>query len=451
MCKATRLGSLLLALAACASAGDRYLLRTHAGKIDAVVERHGLAIIRDLRGSGRGLAAVELPRGLDPSALSADPDVENVELDRALRLPERSSRSSVASRYQAATFGSARLVDFYGVQARDMYVNQAAGNVVNVRIARMFNFLGAGTVAILDTGVAEDHPVLASSLVAGWDFVHNKTGGSEWSDLDQSTTAILDQSTTAILDQSTTAILDQSTTAILDTARVVVLNQSTTAILDQSTTAILDKSDLPPAFGHGTMVAGIVHLVAPKAKIMPVKVFGGDGTATVSTIVQGIYWAVDNGADVLNMSFSAADPSQEMQNAIQYAVDRGVICVASVGNDGEQTNVYPAGYAAIGVGSTDNLLRRSSFSNYGNSTDLAAPGEGIVTLYPGNHYAAGWGTSFSAPFVAGGAALVVQLGTGANESQAARALSQAVWIGQGLGAGELDLLQAGLYALIHSR
>jgi subtilisin family serine protease len=98
----------------------------------------------------------------------------------------------------------------------------------------------------------------------------------------------------------------------------------------------------------------------------------------------------------------------------------------------------------MGIGSTNNQDVRSTFSNYGDAlVSLAAPGEGLVTFYPGNNYAAGWGTSFSTPLVAGGAALLVQMsGASINESQAWHALSQAVDVGQGLGAGRLDLVQA---------
>ena len=115
--------------------------------------------------------------------------------------------------------------------------------------------------------------------------------------------------------------------------------------------------------------------------------------------------------------------------------------------------VYPAGYHSevIAVASTNNQNIRSTFSNYGNSlVDVAAPGEGDVTLYPGNNYAEGSGTSFSAPLVAGGAALLVQLGGNhINAAQADQAVSQAIPTGQGLGAGELDLFQACLYELFH--
>jgi subtilisin family serine protease len=273
-----------------------------------------------------------------------------------------------------------------------------------------------------------NHPVIARSLVSGYDFTRNISGGSEMADVDQSTTAILDQSTTAILDKK----------------YAMVLNQSTTAILDQSTTAILDRHRPPSAFGHGTMVAGLIHLVAPTARLMPVKVFEGDGTSSLSDILAGIYWAVDHGADVINMSFSSTQSSQELVRAINYANSQGVICVASVGNHGKQIMVYPAGYEhVIGVASTNNRDIRSTFSDYGNNVvTLAAPGEAVVTIYPGKNYAEGWGTSFSAPLVAGGAALLVQLNYRINESQAEHTLSQTVPIGQGLGAGRLDLLQA---------
>jgi subtilisin family serine protease len=275
--------------------------------------------------------------------------------------------------------------------------------------------------------------------VAGWDFTRNIANGSEMADVDQ----------------STDSILDQSTDSILDHMAALVLNQSTTAILDQSTDSILDhvRSKLPSAFGHGTMVAGLIHLVAPAAKLMPVKVFTGAGTATLSNIVSGIHWAVDHGADVINMSFSSTQSSPELHAAIAYANSKGVICVASAGNDGEQNPpVFPAGYQSqiIAVASTNNQDIRSTFSNYGNTlVDVAAPGEGVVTLYPGNNYAEGWGTSFSAPLVTGGAALLVQLGKNITVVQADQAISQAIPTGQGLGAGELDLFQACLYQLLH--
>src|SRR5207248_8166948 len=97
----------------------------------------------------------------------------------------------------------------------------------------------------------------------------------------------------------------------------------------------------------------------------------------------------------------------------------------------------------MGVASTSDQDTRSSFSNYGDEIVwVAAPGEAIVTTYPFSTYAAGWGTSFSAPFVSGGSSLLLNKQANTNESQAARAVAHAVPIGPDMGNGRLDLVQA---------
>jgi subtilisin family serine protease len=97
----------------------------------------------------------------------------------------------------------------------------------------------------------------------------------------------------------------------------------------------------------------------------------------------------------------------------------------------------------MGVASTSDLDTRSSFSNYGNQVVwVAAPGEGIVTTYPFSTYAAGWGTSFSTPFVSGGAALLLNVKPGTNESNAAADVAHAVYVGPDMGHGRLDLVRA---------
>ena len=446
-----RTGLLVVAILLRASAQDRYLVRAPGSEIGNIAARHNLTIIRSFEGSAGNLHLMAAPAGADVKRtikdLQADASVQGVEPDVPVSLPEWSAGAPLRQLGlpDPAPISDHTLVKYYGTSAWDAYVNQPAAFVIKVAQAHIFA-TGAGTVAFLDTGVDVGNLVIANSLVAGYDFTRNIAGGSEMADIDQSTTSILDQSTTSILDQSTTSILDQKGT--------LVLNQSTTSILDQSTTSILDRSKLPSAFGHGTMVAGLIHLVAPAAKLMPVKVFSSNGTSTLSNVVNGIYWAVDHGANVISMSFNSTQSSSELKNAINYANSHGLICVASVGNDGTQNpSVFPAGYLSqvIGVASTNNSDIRSTFSNYGNTlVDVAAPGEGDVTLYPGNNYAEGWGTSFSAPLVAGGAALLVQLGGNhINVAQATQAILQAIPTGQGLGAGEVDLFQACLYELIH--
>jgi subtilisin family serine protease len=432
-----RITLLTAALVSCASAGDQFLLRTPSGKVGEFVSRHKLSIVRALQGSGRDLFVVKLPAGANAGALASDPASQGVESDGAVTLPELAAGVRLpASANSLSNLGRPTAVSFYGAQALGAYVNQPAMLTIQLAGARVFSS-GGGIVAILDTGVDTNHPVLKNSLVPGYDFTRNQTGGSEMLDLYQSTTAVLD--------------MLQSTTSVLDKSKFLVLNQSTTAILDVPTSMILDGAHLPSAFGHGTMVAGLVHLVAPNAKIMPIKVFTGDGVSSISQVVDGIYYAVDHGAKVINMSFSSEASSPELMKAVDYAKAKGVVCISSVGNSGSKNKTYPAADGdVIGVGSTNNLMVRSPFSNYGNSlVSLAAPGEGVITLYPGNNYAAAWGTSFSTPLVSGGAALLVAQGSSFDQARAEKALTQAIPIGQELGSGELDLFLACLYQALH--
>jgi subtilisin family serine protease len=187
------------------------------------------------------------------------------------------------------------------------------------------------------------------------------------------------------------------------------------------------------------MTAGIVHLVAPTAKIMPLKAFSADGSGYVSNIIQAVYYASQHNVQVISMSFSFSPSSNEMAKAIRYANAQGIICVASAGNDGEEELVYPAALSGVmGVASTTDYDTRSSFSNYGSDVWVAAPGEGIISTYPYGTYSAGWGTSFSAPFVAGTAALLVDASPGANQKSAAAAIANAKWISSDMGNGRLD-------------
>jgi subtilisin family serine protease len=143
------------------------------------------------------------------------------------------------------------------------------------------------------------------------------------------------------------------------------------------------------------------------------------------------------------MSFDFEAPSTEMASAIRYATDKGIICVASSGNDGQDKVVYPAGLSGVmGVASTSNYDTRSTFSNYGSDVWVAAPGEGIVTTYPYGSYSAGSGTSFSAPLVSGTAALLVELTPGLNQQAAAAAIAHAVPLSRDMGNGRLDIYQA---------
>jgi subtilisin family serine protease len=222
------------------------------------------------------------------------------------------------------------------------------------------------------------------------------------------------------------------------------------AILDSDTASALAGAPIPNDFGHGTMVAGLIHLVAPTAKIMPLKAFHADGSANTSDIVRAIYFAADNGASVINMSFGLPEMSDALMRAVNYATRKGVICIASAGNDGQNALVYPAAFGnVIGVASVGQQNQQSNFSNFGFDVSIAAPGEALVTTYPGNHYAVVWGTSFSSAIVAGAAIdmlsivdphIAPQLRVGDIQ----RAMSKANPCGSNgsLGAGCLDFDQA---------
>ncbi len=313
-------------------------------------------------------------------------------------------------------------IPYYGAAVWDGYANQPAAQIVSVQQAQStFNVSGAGVVAMIDTGVDTQHPALVPVLVPGYNFINDTPSGSDTGSLDQSSAALLDG----------------------DDPEPTYLNGTTIAVLSQSSAALLDQPGNAD-FGHGTMTAGIVHLVAPAAKIMPLVAFSDNGTGYLSNIIQATYYAVENGAKVISMSFSFTSPSTEMTQAIRTANRQGVICVASAGNNGADVVVYPAGIAGVmGVASTSDLDTRSSFSNYGSDVWVAAPGEAIVSTYPYGTYSASWGTSFSAPFVSGTAALLVQVSPKVNQQTAASAIANAVPLSSsGMGYGELDVYQA---------
>ncbi|MEV4279493.1 S8 family serine peptidase [Actinoplanes xinjiangensis] len=177
--------------------------------------------------------------------------------------------------------------------------------------------------------------------------------------------------------------------------------------------------------GHGTHVAGTVAAVtgngegiagvAPDARILPVKVLDADGTGWTSDTAEGIVWAVDNGAQVINLSLGADSSTEAEEAAVAYAVENGVTVVAAAGNEREvgSPTSYPAAYdGVIAVAATDADDEIAEYSNRGDYVDVAAPGSGILSTYPadlsedGSEYAELDGTSMAAPHVAAVAALI---------------------------------------------
>ena len=310
-----------------------------------------------------------------------------------------------------------RLVFYYGTYVRRGYLEQRAASLTRVPEARGVATGSGITIAVIDTGIDAFHPALAGALLPGYNFLADSSDVSENALLPPSASDWEDREEEEDSDEDLVAVqVNQSTVALLDQSTVALLDQSTVALLDQSTVALLDGGQLPPAYGHATAVAGILRLVAPGSRIMPLQVFDSSGQGDVYNIVRAIRYAVRHGARVINMSFGLPKDNKALSEAIQYAKSRGVYCAGAVGNDSADIEQYPAKYSSVsGVTATDMKDLAASFSNYGKSADVAAPGVGIITAFPGGTYALVSGTSFSTPFLAGGGALAFSVKPGLDQ------------------------------------
>jgi serine protease len=172
--------------------------------------------------------------------------------------------------------------------------------------------------------------------------------------------------------------------------------------------------------GHGTMVAGIASAItnnslgvagaAWRGGIIPVKVLDANGNGTDANVADGIKWAADHGAKVINLSLGGPDDSPVLSAAVDYATGKNILVVAAAGNNGNSDPEYPAAYpSVVAVAASDATGNFAWFSSYGWWVDLVAPGINITSTYKatGNHqaYAIGSGTSFAAPLVSGVALL----------------------------------------------
>lgn len=301
------------------------------------------------------------------AALSLEPDVMIAETNPTQRSPE--ARKNVA----------------WVVGTQTDYVAQWAPQALHLPEAQSLS-LGAGVrVAVLDTGVDRSHPALAGRLLPGRDFVDDDLDPAE------------------------------------------------------------GGSPASASYGHGTHVAGLVALAAPAARIVPVRVLDADGAGNAWVLAEALLWAVDpdgnpdtdDGAQVVNVSLGSLSRTRIMDSIaliascgaavpddpiadrsdpgyrndeIRCANGRGAVVIAAAGNDSSGSlKEYPAAEGAYGlmsVAASNPDGRVATFSNYGNWIDLAAPGEGLTSAFPGGGYATWSGTSMAAPLVSGVAALV---------------------------------------------
>jgi thermitase len=216
---------------------------------------------------------------------------------------------------------------------------------------------GGVVVAVIDTGLDPTHPAFGAVAIApGWDFVDE--------DADPA---------------------DAGNGA------------------DDDADGVIDEM-----VGHGTHLASLVARLAPGTTILPLRVLDSDGTSPSFRVARAVYHAVDAGAHVVNLSLGTERDLEALKDAMEYAAAHDVVVVAAAGNlDAAEPELYPAGHASVvAVASTDAADLKSSFSSYGNSIAITAPGSAIAGAVPGGDYVFADGTSMAAAIVSGAAALV---------------------------------------------
>jgi subtilisin family serine protease len=253
------------------------------------------------------------------------------------------------------------------------YSNTYAATLLNLARAHALSRGQGAVVAVLDTGVQLNHPVLVNSLTtARFDFVGND----------------------AVPEDEFTGLKPNGFSPI----------------------------DL--AAGHGTHVAGIVHLVAPLARIMPVRVLAPDGRGNIFSVAEAITFATRNGANVINLSLGTSSESNLLRDVIRYASMQGVVVVAAAGNLNSDVAQYPgADQCAFGVTSIGPSRVKSIFANYGGWVNFAAPGEGIYSTTVNGGFTRWSGTSMATPFISGQAALVHSMAPLLNPQEVGRLIA----------------------------
>ncbi len=205
------------------------------------------------------------------------------------------------------------------------------------------------------------------------------------------------------------------------------------------------------AVGHGTFVAGLVLSVAPRASVLPIRVLDSDGFGTSFAVARGIELAHRRGARVINMSFGMDEVSGVVDNLIGDLENMNVVFVASAGNQNSERQQFPAHDShVVGVAATDAADRKAGFSNFGSWVDVAAPGVGLVSLFPVGSFAHWSGTSFASGLVSGEAALLFSDRPASRSDDVVDAIEESAVVIDGLnpafrgelGSGRIDVRAA---------
>lgn len=179
------------------------------------------------------------------------------------------------------------------------------------------------------------------------------------------------------------------------------------------------------ALHHGTEVAGLVSLLAPEAGIIPIRVLDEDGRGTTFAIAKGIMWAIDSGADVINLSMGSSQSNSLISKSIRIADQTGIVIITPAGNRNSGTVDFPCSNdRTICVAAVDDNKVKTTFSSYGDRVELSAPGKQPLSLFNSNEYATWDGTSFAVPMVSGAAALIIEKYPGLTPAQVRNLLNQ---------------------------
>lgn len=184
--------------------------------------------------------------------------------------------------------------------------------------------------------------------------------------------------------------------AIIDSGCFNHIHLRENLILGKNFTTEGNSQNVDDNLGHGTHVAGIIHSIAPEAQLLIIKVLDRYGYGTIDEITQGIYYALDKGANIINISIGYEDPDDELKTAIETAESKNVPVICAAGND--NTINYPAQYG-ISVGSIDNKGNISDFST--SKATLYAMGEDVESTYLNDSYEILSGTSMATAKVTG--------------------------------------------------
>lgn len=207
--------------------------------------------------------------------------------------------------------------------------------------------------------------------------------------------------------------------AVIDSGISVAHPELQGRIVDGGFNFLDNNSNIDDEHGHGTAVSGIIAALTNNGegiagasgnypvKILPLKVIKTDGKGVSTDVVRAINYAIEKQVDIINLSIGSEQSSAAEEEAIKTAIQHGILVIASTGNESSSNYFYPASYQdVVAVGSINENSVVSDFSNHNNQVNLTAPGERIITLGINGKYVEASGTSFSAPIVAGAAAVI---------------------------------------------